>query len=191
MIVEVLHDRYWYKVRGELVKNSRHEDPRWPWADYDYPAVVELTSNPKSGNANVRINKAWLDYVEAINNPTAFKLLMTVAQGWVNGASNPSYKYGTVIPKGYMPVIEAMTCVGNRHEAIGRKNGSYCLLSFNVKNKPPDPKKINPKNNPYYFVKITSISKTGVVRPALHNAVVPLLAKGDLWITGDKVKAVK
>jgi hypothetical protein len=196
-LLQVLPDSaYWLLPNGKLVQYSRHEDPRFKHGgfggDYPYPAVVPHGSKPNSTNGNVKLTKAWREYVRSINTPQAWKALRRNNGGYANWASNKNFPQGSTIPEGVDFIVEGVTSAGNKHRWLSKKNGWYQLECFGVKDKPP--KNITPYSHPHLFVRFTSISRYGVLgnAPDGYWSYFPLLAakKNGAFVDGRKVKVL-
>lgn len=202
--VEILHDRLsWRLESGELVKNSRHEDPRFNKnysATYPYPGVREHTARPQGGTNTLRLNAKWRTYIfgpGGINSAAGSKAARRNNAGYINPTENPEWPGGSIVPLDSFPIpkVEAITSIGARHRVVLRANGAVRIAAFCLQDDPPDPKLVNPKTHPWMFAQMRSIAIDGSIGNAPDGEVfyMPILVKdrdGEAWLSESLVEYV-
>lgn len=194
----VLPDKYWWKVDGELVKNSRHEDPTFNEnfsATYPYPAVVGLTATPTGGATYFRTNLRHWELVHRNNTKEAMVALRRLGAGLWNRTGNTEieeyfeskYMGRSLSEFPIFPQTQGITCVGAVMEIVDETDDAIKVLAMHSKAIIDT----SPEQHPELWFKFTSIATDGSIgnAPEGHECWIPLVTKdGCGWITKDKVE---
>lgn len=153
----LMHDSQWMEWP------SRIADPDWPRGfslDW-YPETVPLWTRPRSGDGRVPYNRAWLEYLRALQpNDEAAVWITTIAAGLFNKGNGfiPILDLGELEEK---PVAEGISSGGNVVKVWETRSGSARIEMLYLNDGPPDPAEVNYFNTPWLVTKFTSISAEG------------------------------
>jgi hypothetical protein len=183
----IAHDRdCWSLESGELVKNSRHEDPRFVAKGFNskdpYPAVHKLMPAPRGGTGAYRMTPYIWTMICQRNTEEALRVLCDIGSGFFNVAGNRAFveKWGhgkfpiNMAEWPRMPTAQSIISIGAEVEITDRV-GPSCRIKAASKF----------SREPFDWFRFTSIAPNGAIGNAPEGVEcwLPIITEtGGAWL---------